>query len=99
MNTEKSKIEEEALLVLAYMQKRDYKDLSKQIEMAKCDTFKDLSFARLALQIPQDHYEVLTMAFPLLQCTDATQKTLAWKKFMSTDLAIPYKPNNKQRSM
>ena len=99
MDTEHSHIEEEALLVLKWRQTVDYAALDKQMDMQKDEIVTDLSFGRLALQIPEDHYELLTMAFPQLQNPDATVKTLAWKKFMKSDISLPYKINAKQRSM
>jgi len=89
----------QAFAVLQQMQRRDYAHLDKQMDMAKDEIVKDLSFGRLALQIPEDHYEVLTMLYPDLQNRDATVKTLAWKAFMDTETSLPYKVNNKQRKM
>jgi len=94
-----SKVEEEALLVLKYCQQRDFKELGKQMDMQKDEIVTDLSFGRLALQIPEQHYELLTMAYPKLQHSDATVKTLAWKEFMKSDLSLPYKVNSKMRAM
>jgi len=89
-----------AIEVLKFMQKRDYYHLDKQMSAAKDDNIiTDLSFGRLALQIPTDHYEVLSMLFPDIQNPDATIKTLAWKEFMSSEYSLPYKPNAKQRTM
>ncbi len=99
MDIEYSHIEEEALQVLKWRQAVDYAALDKQMDMQKDEIVTDLSFGRLALQIPEDHYELLTMAYPQLQNPDAEVKTLAWKKFMSSELSIPYKINAKQQSM
>jgi len=96
----KKNFREAAFQVLKFMQKRDYFHLDKQMDMAKDDTIvTDLSFGRLALQIPEDHYEVLSMLFPDIQNPDATVKTLAWKEFMASEYSTPYKPNAKQRTM
>ena len=89
----------QARAVLKLMQERDFPTLSLQMDCAKDVNVKDLSFGRLALDIPQDHYEVLTMIYPDLQCPDAEIKTRAWKAFCLTDESLPYKPNSKQRKM
>ena len=99
MEIEKSKIESEALQVLTYMQQRDYIELDKQMDMAKDEIINDLSFGRLALTIPEQHYEVLTMAYPKLQNPDAQIKSLEWKRVMAMDICLPYKNNAKMRSM
>ncbi len=85
--------------VLKQMQQRDYAALDLQMDCAKDVNIKDLTFGRLALQIPSDHYEVLTMIYPDLQCPDAQIKTQAWKAFCITDESLPYKSNIKQRTM
>jgi len=95
----KSAVEEQALEVLKFMQARDYEMLSKQMDMAKDEVVKDLSFARLALTIPEDHYEVVSLAFPDIQSSDAEIKTAAWAQFMRHDISLPYKINVLQRSM
>ena len=89
----------QAHFVLKEMQKRDYPHLQSQVDCAQDVNIKDLSFGRLALSIPEDHYEVLTMIYPDLQCPDAQIKTKAWKAFCISDESLPYKPNKKQRSM
>ncbi len=99
MIDKKENFRQAALEVLKFMQKRDYYHLDKQMDMAKNEIITDLSFGRLALQIPTDHYEVLTMLFPEIQSKDATEKTLGWKEFMASEYSLPYKPNSKQRSM
>lgn len=90
---------EQAIAVLLTMQRRDYAHLDKQMDMQKDEIITDLSFGRLALTMPQDHYEVCTMIWPDLQNKDATEKTLAWKRFMGTEFSLPYKVNTKQRKM
>ena len=99
MDQEYSHIEEEALAVLKWRQAVDYADLDKQMDMQKDEIVTDLSFGRLALQIPEDHYELLTMAFPKLQNPDAEVKSLEWKRVMAMDICLPYKINAKMRSM
>jgi len=99
MRKDYSLIEEEALTVLKNLQSIDYAHLDNQMDMQKDDIITDLSFGRLALQIPVQHYELLTMAYPELQNPDSEAKTLAWKRFMETDLSLPYKVNSKQRTM
>jgi len=89
----------EARLALKYMQKRDYPLLDAQMDCAKDENIKDLSFGRMGLQIPEDHYRVLTLMYPDLVCPDAEIKTKAWKAFCFSDESIPYKPNSKLRSM
>lgn len=91
---------EQAWEVLRRMQKRDYKMLDLQMDLAKDDSnLKDLTFGRLALSIPADHYEVLTMIMPDLQCPDAEIKTKAWKAFTFMPESLPYKPNAKMRNL
>ena len=85
--------------VLKMMQKRDYPLLDKNMNRAKDVNVKDLSFGRLALDIPTDHYEVLTLMYPDLKCPDAEIKLKAWKAFVISDESLPYKPNLKQRKM
>lgn len=99
MELEVSQVKDQALVELKRLQMRDYKHLDKQMDMAKDEIITDLSFGRLALTIPDDHYEVLTIAFPMLQNRDAQAKTLAWKEFMNSDLSLPYKPNASMRAM
>ena len=89
----------EARLVLKYMQKRDYGLLDVTINRAKDVNVKDLSFGRMALDIPTDHYEVLKLIYPDLVCPDAEIKKKAWQAFCISDESIPYKPNIKQRKM
>ena len=90
---------EQAHYVLKQMQKRDYSELDLQMQCANDVNLKDLSFGRLALSIPADHYEVLTLIYPDLQCPDAEIKTKAWKAFCMTPESLPYKPNKLQRAM
>ena len=90
---------EEARLVLKTMQMRDYRLLDRQIDCAKDVNIKDMSFGRMALDIPCDHYEVLKLIYPDLVCPDADIKTKAWKAFCISEESLPYKPNIKQRNM
>lgn len=89
----------QARYVLKQMQKRDFPMLDAQVACANDVNINDLSFGRLALSIPEDHYEVLTLIYPDLQCPDAQIKTNAWKAFCISDESIPYKPNKLLRSM
>jgi len=89
----------QARAVLKLMQERDYPSLKARMDCAKDVNLKDLSFGRLALDIPTDHYEVLTMIYPDLQCPDAEIKKKAWQAFCMTDESLPYKPNKLQRTM
>lgn len=89
----------EARMVLDVMQKRDYRLLDLNMDCAKDVNVKDLSFGRMALDIPPDHYEVLTLIYPDLVCPDAQIKLKAWKAFCISDESLPYKPNIKQRTM
>ena len=89
----------EALIVLKTMQMRDYKLLSLKMDCAKDVNLNDLSFGRIALDIPTDHYEVLKLIYPDLICQDADIKTKAWKAFCISEESLPYKSNIKQRSM
>ena len=99
-DNKKRNFRDAAIQVLKIMQRRDYQHLDLQMDMAKDDNIiTDLSFGRLALQIPEDHYEVLTMLFPDIQHQDATVKSLAWKDFMASEYSIPYKPNANQMTM
>lgn len=91
---------EAAWEVLRFMQKRDYRQLDVQMQMANdYDAIKDLSFGRLALRIPQDHLEVLKMLMPDITAPDAEIQTKAWKAFTMMDESLPYKPNAKARKM
>jgi len=90
---------EMAKMVLKTMQQRDYKLLDTTINRAKDVNVKDLSFGRMALDIPYDHYEVLKLIYPDLACPDAEIKKKAWQAFCISDESIPYKPNIKQRKM
>ena len=99
MDQEYSHIEEEALAVLKWRQAVDFPEMDKQMDMQKDEIINDLSFGRLALQIPEDHYELLTMAYPQLQNPDAQIKSLEWKRVMALDICLPYKVNAKQRKM
>ena len=99
MDHDGSHVELEALAVLKEFQRRDYKHLDEQMDMQKDEIVTDLSFGRLAMTIPEDHYEVLTIAFPLLQNSDAQIKSLEWKRVMAMDICLPYKVNTKMRSM
>lgn len=89
----------EAKLVLEYMQKRDYGLLDTTINRAKDVNVKDLSFGRMALDIPVDHYEVLKLIYPDLACPDAEIKKKAWQAFCISEESLPYKPNILQRRM
>jgi hypothetical protein len=89
----------EAKLVLEYMQKRDYGILDTTMNRAKDVNVKDLSFGRMALDIPVDHYEVLKLIYPDLACPDAQIKKKAWQAFCISDESLPYKPNIMQRKM
>lgn len=85
--------------VLKFMQQRDYGVMDLNINRAKDVNVKDLSFGRMALDIPTDHYEVLKLIYPELACPDSEIKTKAWKAFCISDESLPYKPNIKQRRM
>ena len=84
---------------LEEMQKRDYAYLSRQVACANDVNIKDLTFGRMALDIPYEHYQVLIALYPDLQCPDAEIKTKAWKAFCISPESIPYKPNKLQRAM
>ena len=90
---------EMAKLVLKTMQQRDYKLLDLTMDRAKDVNVKDLTFGRMALDIPVDHYEVLKLIYPDLACPDAEIKKKAWQAFCISDESLPYKPNAKQRTM
>ncbi len=89
----------QAKQVLRYCQHRDYEELSKHLALANDDVINDLTFGRLALSIPPQHYELIKMAFPMIACPDANERTLGWKGFMSDDLSLPYKINMKLRNI
>ena len=89
----------EARQVLSVMQQRDYRLLDLKMDCAKDVNVKDLSFGRMALDIPEDHYEVLKLIYPDLVCPDAEIKKKAWQAFCLTDESLPYKPNIKQRTI
>ena len=89
----------EARLVLGVMQQRDYRLLDLKLDCAKDVNVKDLTFGRMALEIPVDHYEVLKLIYPDLVCPDAEIKKQAWQAFCLTDESLPYKPNIKQRTI
>ena len=89
----------EAKQVLKYMQRRDYGLLDQTMNRAKDVNVKDLSFGRMALDIPTDHYEVLKLIYPDLACPDAQIKKKAWQAFCISDESLPYKPNIKQRKI
>jgi hypothetical protein len=89
----------EAKMVLKTMQMRDYGLLQDTVNRAKDVNVKDLTFGRMALDIPVDHYEVLKLIYPDLTCPDAEIKKKAWQAFCISDESIPYKPNIKQRKM
>ena len=88
-----------AVEVLKIMQRRDYAILDSQMDCAKDVNLKDLSFGRLALSIPEDHYEVLKMLYPDIASPDAEIKLKAWKAFCISEESLPYKPNINQRSI
>ncbi len=97
MEVEHSHVEAEAIAKLMQLQRRDYAWLDRRLKETRDAPMDDLSFGRLGLSIPDDHYEVLTVAYPLLQCTDAVIKTREWNKFARSDLAIPYRVNPNER--
>lgn len=99
MDYEHSHVELEALAVLKRKQAEDYAHLDKQMDMQKDEIITDLSFGRLAMTIPEDHLDVLCMAYPKLQHSDAQVKTLEWKRVMALDICLPYKVNSKMRTM
>jgi len=99
MQQENSKVESEALETLKVLQRRDYKQMDYQMNLAKDDNIRDMSFGRWALSVPTDHFKVLSVAFPQLTNTDAKIVTRAWKEFMKHPLCLPYKINSKLRSM
>lgn len=90
---------EEARMVLKTMQMRDYRLLDLKMDCAKDINIKDMSFGRMALDIPVDHYEVLKLIYPDLSCPDAEIKKKAWQAFCISEESIPYKPNIKQRTI
>ena len=90
---------EQAWEVLRICQRRDAVALGLNMDSSKDEIVKDLSFGRLALSIPEQHYEILTMIMPELNSPDGTEQTLAWKTFMGMDESLPYKPNKKMRNM
>jgi len=89
----------EARMVLKVMQQRDYKLLDITMNRAKDVNVKDLSFGRMALDIPSDHFEVLKLIYPDLSCPDAEIKKQAWQAFCITDESTPYKPNKLARTI
>ena len=89
----------EARMVLKVMQQRDFKLLDLAIDCAKDVNIKDLSFGRMALDIPVDHYEVLKLIYPDITCPDAEIKKKAWQAFCLSDESLPYRPNINQRAI
>ena len=83
----------EARQVLKTMQMRDYRLLDLKMDCAKDVNIKDMSFGRMALDIPVPHYEVLKLIYPDLTCPDAQIKKRAWQAFCLSDESTPYKPN------
>ena len=68
-----------AIKHVVQMQHRDRLDISVQHALADMGT-KDLSFARLALSIPDDHYELLKLIYPDMVCPDGKIKTKFYTK-------------------
>ncbi len=97
MEVEHSHVEADAIAILKQLQRRDYAWLDQRLKEVRDFPLDDLSFGRLGLSIPEDHYDVLVIAYPLLQCTDAVIQTREWNKFARSDLAIPYKVNVNER--
>ena len=81
------------------MQRRDYKAMDYRMNLAKDENINDLSFARWALSVPDDHFTALSIAYPQLTNTDAQIQLKAWRKFMKNPLCLPYMINKKQRSI
>jgi hypothetical protein len=52
---------------------------------------RDLSFARLALQIPEEDHARLVVANPALASKDAKERTRAWEAFMRDPASEPYR--------
>lgn len=52
---------------------------------------------RLALQIPQDDYDVIIKAMPELAARDRETKHKAWQRFMRMDMSLPYRTFNASR--
>ncbi len=94
-----SPIKEQALQVLAFLQKRDKLVMDKQVDMAREDAVRDLSFGRLALSIPEDHFPVAVIAFPDLRSDHADMKTAAYKQFMLHPISYPYRVNKNLQRM
>ena len=89
----------EARMVLKVMQQRDYRLLDLAMDCAKDANIKDLTFGRMALDIPVDHYEVLKLIYPDITCPDADIKKKAWQAFCLSDESLPYRPNINQRAI
>ena len=70
---------EVAINHVVQMQHRDKLDISVQHALADIGV-KDLTFARLALSIPTDHYELLKLIYPDMVCPDGKIKTNFYTK-------------------
>jgi len=87
-----------ALHALKEMQKRDYKEIQFNLDMAKAEnSVRDMSFGRMMLSIPEDHRRILGLLLPDLDSKDAQERTNAWKRFMKNPLSKPYRLNAKEK--
>jgi hypothetical protein len=86
----------QARYILGEMVRRDFAEIYFNIEMAKDENVKDLTFGRMMLSIPEDHRRVLALIYPEIDSPDAQIKTKAWKRLMKDEITMPYRINQKE---
>lgn len=59
---------------------------------------RDMSFAGLEMNLPELDYYLLIEQYPDLNSPDAEIKTKAWRKFMASPLADPYRVRDRPRA-
>ena len=59
---------------------------------------RELTFAGLELNIPVLHYERLTAKYPDLHSLSAETRTRAWRKFMGSSEADPYRVRDRKKA-
>jgi len=86
-----------AIHALRQMQRRDKMEIDTQKALADMGT-KDLKFGRLALSIPEDHYQILKIIHPELSARDGKEKLdFVKNRVPKLELFKPYLINEKEQ--
>lgn len=85
-------------LVRTMTQPREDSILEANVELRKSpDALRELSYGKWMLSIPELHYHRIVQKHPDLAALHMHTRHQAWKKFINSSEAAPYRVRNRRR--